>query len=722
MSLASKVILGLIIGVSCGLFWGELTAPLEIIGDIFLMLLQMTVLPYILTSVMLGVGSLKRHEILPIAKYGGLALLLMWSTAAILLLQTAWSLPHRVTASFFSLSWIHPPQESLALSHFIPANPFLALSERSVPAIVLFSVAMGITIIGMQRKEKILEGLTTARDMISSLSSLVIRFTPFGVFAISAAASGTMELEQLKGIYVFVTLLSVMSLFLTFWAFPHLIRNITPFRYREIIATSRDALVTAFATGNLFVVLPILSRRSRVLLLKHRPANKSSVSIVDVIVPISYSLPTAGKMLGFLFILFAGWFSGKELSPADFPVLLLMGLTSFFSPMIVSIPEMLNHFNINPEIFKLYLLTDQILFNRFAALTGAMFILGVALIVGAGATRMLKVKWRRISFAFAITVAWTTAIVLSLHAVFAGIDYHYNGYQLFIERGAMEPPVKHSLLESVPNTIVKAPLVTSKPVLKRIRERGFLRVGYYRDWLPYAFHNVDGELVGYDIEIFNKLAADLGVEIEFVRIYRNETAPLLNNGYLDIASGVVSSPKHLLQYTLSSEYGRELMSLIVPDNKRRQYRRWEDMRQQEKLIIGVPDGFVDAVDLSDLLPNATLWEIASPRTFFRDSEEMAQYDALLFVATAASGWGMINPEYSIAIPQPEQLFVPLAFPLARSDLEFERYVRKWLELRKLDGTLDRYFDYWIKGELGTPKAPRWSLWQSLTAPDTQAAQ
>ncbi|RRJ84435.1 cation:dicarboxylate symporter family transporter [Aestuariirhabdus litorea] len=721
MSLATKVLLGLLAGIACGLLLGELTAPLEWVGKIFLMLLQMTVLPYILTSVMFGVGSLKRHEILPIAKYGGLALLLMWATTIVLLLQAGFALPTRVSASFFSLSWLEPDTTTLALDSFIPANPFQSLTQQSVPAVVLFSVAMGIAIIGMDNKKRILEGLELARDLISSLSVLVVRFTPYGVFAITAAAAGSLNLEELKGIYVFVTLLSVMSLFLVFWAFPHLIKNLTPFRYTEVMACSRDALVTAFATGNLFVVLPMISYRTQQLARQHATARKRRLSIIDVIVPISYSLPTAGKMLGYIFVIFAGWFSGKDLALADYPTLALLGISSFFSPMILSIPELLQQFHINPDTFKLYLLTDQILFNRFAALVGVMFIVGMALIVGAGATRMLRVSWRRVSYAFLFTAALMAALIGLLYATFSSIDYQYNGYQLFIERKLMAPPVPHQVVRSVPDTVLNAPRISTQPVLKRIRERGFLRVGYYRDWLPYAFHNVNGDLVGYDIEIFQQMARDLGVEIEFVNIYRNEVEHLLNNGYLDIASGVASSPNHLKRFTLSPAYTLELMSLMVPYERRREFRSWGELREKESLVIGIPDGFTDAVDLEKILPTATLWEISTPRMFFRDSEEMAKYDALLFGVTAAAGWGMINPDYSISLPQPERLFVPLAFPLARNDMAFELYVRSWLELRTVDGTLDRFFNYWIKGETGATRPPRWSLWQSLLG-DTPSQQ
>ncbi len=714
MTLAARVMAGMILGVGFGLFWGELMAPLDMVGKIFIMLLQMTVLPYILTSVMLGVGSLKSHEVIPIAKYGGIALLFLWLTTIILLIQTRFALPERLMASFFNPALVQSDTAKLALDYFIPANPFSAMAQQSVPAVVLFSIAVGIAIIGMEKKARILESIEMARDVIVELSGIVIRFTPYGVFAITAAAAGTMSVDELKGIYIFIIMLTVMALFLTFWAFPRLIKDMTPFHYREVLSVSRDALITAFATGSLFVVLPIIAYNTKQLILSRSPARKSSVSIVDVVVPISYTLPTAGKMLGYLFIIFAGWFSGEELAAADYPTMILMGLSSFFSPMVVSIPELLDHFHIPPDLFKLYLLTDQIIFNRFYAIVSVMFSVGMALIVGAGAVHFLKINWLAVVRSMILTALIMAAIIAILSKTFAAIDYEYNGYAAFIHRDPLLTQVEHTTLTKVPRGEVQDPPPARRVnVLDRIKKRGFLRVGYFRDWLPYAFHNDEGVLVGLDIELFHQLAADLGVKIEFVRVYRSQAKPLLDNGYLDIASGVASMPNHLRKFTLSPSYVKEIMAMTVRHEDRRKFRSWSDIREMKDLIIGVPDGFVHSVDINRLLPNAKVWEISTPRMFYQGGEEMEKYDALLFGAAAASGWSLIFPNFSVVVPTPGHLVVPLAFPLAHGDTEFELYMRQWIEFRTIDGTIDRIYRYWIMGESNKPKAKRWSLWQTI---------
>lgn len=53
-SLSTSILIGLVSGIATGIFFGELCAPLQVVGDGFIKLLQMTILPYIVVSLILG--------------------------------------------------------------------------------------------------------------------------------------------------------------------------------------------------------------------------------------------------------------------------------------------------------------------------------------------------------------------------------------------------------------------------------------------------------------------------------------------------------------------------------------------------------------------------------------------------------------------------------------------------------------------------------------------
>ena len=84
--------------------------------------------------------------------------------------------PTLETATFFSTTLLErrPPFDFVDL--YIPANPFYSLANNVVPAVVLFSIVLGVAVIGLERKAVLLDLLhvvsarALARDADSSSS------------------------------------------------------------------------------------------------------------------------------------------------------------------------------------------------------------------------------------------------------------------------------------------------------------------------------------------------------------------------------------------------------------------------------------------------------------------------------------------------------------------------------------------------------------------------
>jgi Na+/H+-dicarboxylate symporter len=62
MTFTRKILIGLFLGIALGLFFGEIVAPLEAGGRIFIGMLQMTVLPYIILSLVINLGRISWAE------------------------------------------------------------------------------------------------------------------------------------------------------------------------------------------------------------------------------------------------------------------------------------------------------------------------------------------------------------------------------------------------------------------------------------------------------------------------------------------------------------------------------------------------------------------------------------------------------------------------------------------------------------------------------------
>ena len=93
ITLATQVLLALALGAATGLFFGEIVAPLEVVGVAFIRLLQITVIPYIVVALITGLGRLDYDEVKRLAVKGGSILLLLWATGITLVLMLPLAFP-----------------------------------------------------------------------------------------------------------------------------------------------------------------------------------------------------------------------------------------------------------------------------------------------------------------------------------------------------------------------------------------------------------------------------------------------------------------------------------------------------------------------------------------------------------------------------------------------------------------------------------------------------
>ena len=109
MSFTRKILAGLFAGIAAGLFFGEILAPLNVAGDVFIGLLQMTVLPYIVLSLVVNLGRISWAESrgLLVSAIAVFAVMLLVGSAV--LLMTPLAFPPTENASFFSTSLVEPP-------------------------------------------------------------------------------------------------------------------------------------------------------------------------------------------------------------------------------------------------------------------------------------------------------------------------------------------------------------------------------------------------------------------------------------------------------------------------------------------------------------------------------------------------------------------------------------------------------------------------------------
>jgi Na+/H+-dicarboxylate symporter len=214
--------------------------------------------------------------------------LLIWALTFAVVYVLPLTFPDSQSASFFSTTLIEPP-EPFNFLEFIPSNPFYSMANNIVPAVVLFSIAVGLALMGIDNKTALIADLEILEEALKRVTKFIAKLTPLGIFAIAASTAGTMNVDELSRLQVYIIAYAVAALLMTFGVLPALIMLLTPLGYREIVWTTKDALLMAFATDNLLIVIPLLTEHGKELLRKGTSRGAESESSVDVIVPISFN-------------------------------------------------------------------------------------------------------------------------------------------------------------------------------------------------------------------------------------------------------------------------------------------------------------------------------------------------------------------------------------------------------------------------------------------------
>jgi hypothetical protein len=90
-------------------------------------------------------------------------------------------------------------------------------------------------------------------------------------------------------------------------------------------------------------------------------------------------------------------------------------------------------------------------------------------------------------------------------------------------------------------------------------------------------------------------------------------------------------------------------------------------------------------------------------------EDFLKFDAFLLPAERGSVITLLHPDYTVVVPEPDLIKVPLAYPMSRRGDRWETFVNTWIELKRRDGTIDKLYRHWILGQDALTKRPRWSI-------------
>ncbi|QEY31236.1 cation:dicarboxylase symporter family transporter [Synechococcus sp. RSCCF101] len=714
--LPTQVLLGFILGILAGILVGEMAESLQFIGDIYIRLIQMPVLPYIITSLVAGLGKLDYREARTLFTRAGFVMVVLWSIVIFQLLIVPLAFPAWDASSFFSSSLLNEAKAISFLDLFVPSNPFAAMAQTIIPAVVLFSITLGLAIIGIPEKGRLVEYMDGLTRALTRIVNFVARLSPIGVFAISASAAGTLNPDDFGRLQVYIVVQAAMALFLSFWVLPGLITILTGISYRKLLTPLQTSLVTAFATANLLIVLPSLVETSQRLFKELASSTEAEEgrSAIEVLVPTSFNFPSTGRLLTLFFLPFAAWYGGSQLPWNDYPVLISAGIASLFGSSVVSVQFLLDSLQLPADMLQLYIAAD-VSSSRFTTLVAAVHTVAIALLGTCAMTGSLKFPRRRLIRFSLATVLLNLMLVGIIQVGFTyGFSDGYTKDQLLKSLGFLRArpsspaPVDRSFLTS------DSQWPSAANANKAAYPPAVLRACYKPNTYPLAFTNNSDQLVGFNIEMAYLMAKSLERDLTLVPIPSRVRSAEELASFLRLAQCNISvnetpvTPDRIGWIDFAPAIKNYSLGFVMPDYARGDFSDWTKIKRLGSVRIGVTaDVPYYETLLQTMLPEAKLIAVDSPDVLL-DPEKSGYLDALATSAETGSAWTLLHPSYGVTIPKP-LVSVPVAYPLPKTDDQLNEIISTWVRLKLSDRTIDDLFGYWIEGNVDEVTPPRWSV-------------
>lgn len=704
------VMIGAGLGIGAGVLFGDGATVLHPIGTAYVKLMQVVVFPYIICSLLHGLGRLAPDTAWRLFRRSWIVYLSVWGITFLVIFLMSLAIPPVPPPSFIDARTAGGGIGLLEL--LIPANPFLDLARNHLPAIVVFSIVYGVAIQRVKDKEAFLSFLDLIRKASVTIWGWVVLLAPFGVFALFADTAGTLEPAALENLSIYLVATLLGTIVLAFWILPSVIAALCPTTTREIIADLRSALVISVVTSLSVAALPFIQQAAEKLAAKANITDANREEIINTTLAVSYPLAQLGNFFIWLFILFAAFYYRIPIPVGDRLALPLVSLLSGFgspSSSVDAVAFLAQWVDLPVDATNLYV--GMMTITRYGqVVVSVMGFAFVTFLVTMNYYGRLKFRLSRLAASVvvsaAIVAAGTVGIGTLRTNIVHGTGSPYLTFRLDSETTQGVKVTIGDASEPKPATGTSATAPAPANALDRIQTTGEIRIGFNPDIIPFSYRNGRGELVGFDIAHAYQLARDLNVRLRLIPFAWDDLAQDLEQNRFDMAaSGIFVTEGRLKRFAFSHPYLKSPVALIVHAKDARQFLSRDQIESRTGTTFAVFRDPVMKELIKRVYPAAKVIVLPNYHTL----PDHPEVDAAVWTLTQAKAWAAAHKDYTAVVPNDFGDDLLIAYLMPRSSMELRSFVNYWLRIQRVNGFNQRMVARWIDGKSDAVPKPRWSV-------------
>ena len=261
-SIENLTAIGIVLGIIFGVYFPGFSLEIRFLGDIFLNLLKMIIVPLIFCSVYVAVVGLQNFSSL---KKLGIKTFLYYIVTTSLAVVTGLVLvniiqPGRGEHIFHNVK-AHVKAITLKDIFFslIPSNPVKSMAEGRVLQIIVFAILIGLSTLKLEEEKRklLFSFFDSFNESILILTRWIVFLTPIGVFSIVASIVAKEGVSSIFTLWKYaLTVVCGLGIHATV-TLPLLLlvaARCSPFKY---VSRVRKALLVALSTASSSATLPI---------------------------------------------------------------------------------------------------------------------------------------------------------------------------------------------------------------------------------------------------------------------------------------------------------------------------------------------------------------------------------------------------------------------------------------------------------------------------------
>jgi len=273
LSLSAKIFTGMILGAIAGGAlnvagnpeWSQLWligGLFHVVGQIFISLLKMLVVPLVFVSLVCGSSSLSDPKML--GRVGGKTILLYLMTTAIAVCLALGSavifkpgvIDQELTAAATDIAEATPFTQ--VLIDMVPTNPVAAMANGQMLPIIFFAVLLGISItLSKEVGTRVGAWFHDMNAIIMKLVTLVMRFAPYGVFALIAILAANSSADSFAALGKYVGLVFAVLFIHALIVYPMILSLLGRLSPVKFLLKLKALVLFAFTTASSNATIPV---------------------------------------------------------------------------------------------------------------------------------------------------------------------------------------------------------------------------------------------------------------------------------------------------------------------------------------------------------------------------------------------------------------------------------------------------------------------------------